>query len=156
MESVISMTVLVKDVMVQNVFTIDPTTSIKEAAELMNRYEIGCLLVVSNQEPAGIITERDMLRRVFLKSRDPVTTQVSDIMSAPLIASSPETDLREALQLMNERRIKRLPIVKDNSFVGLLTVTDVMLSLAFLDHIANSMCSRCKASHDSPTAVNIW
>lgn len=138
------MSLLVKDVMTKNVMTIESSESVKTAVELMAKYDIGCLIVVSQGKPVGIITERDMLKRVLLKSIDPKIARVEDIMSTPLIASTPENELSEAMRLMNERRIKKLPVVKDDRLVGLLTTTDVFRSIGYFEHIITSLCSRCK------------
>lgn len=139
-----AMSLLVKDVMTKNVITTESSISAKEAAELMAKYNIGCLIVVKEGKPVGIVTERDMLKRVLLQFRDPRLARVNDIMSAPLIASNSETELREALKLMNERRIKKLPIVEGSHLIGLLTITDVVRSTAYFEYIITSLCSRCK------------
>jgi len=144
MRVAMAMSLLVKDVMTKNVITIDSVASAKQAAELMDRHDIGCIIIMNEGKPIGIITERDMLKRVLLKFRDPRMTRVSDVMSTPLIAPHPETDLREAVRLMNERRIKKLPIVEDSLLIGLLSVTDVVRSIGFFDHVITSLCSRCR------------
>lgn len=138
------MSLLVKDVMSKNVITVDSPAPVKKVAELMDKHDIGCLIVMNKGKPIGIITERDMLKRVLLQFRDPRMTRVSDIMSTPLIASHPETNLREAVRLMSERRIKKLPIVEDGLLIGLLTITDIIRSLAYFEHIITSLCSRCR------------
>ena len=138
------MSMLVKDVMTKNVMNIESSAQAKKAAELMAKYDIGCLIVMNDGKPIGIVTERDMLKRVLLQFRDLRMTRVDDIMSTPLIASNPETELAEALRLMNERRIKKLPIVEDGVLIGLLTLTDVVRSVGYFEHIITSLCSRCK------------
>jgi CBS domain-containing protein len=143
------MALFVEEVMTKNVITIEPSKPVKRAAELMDKHDIGCLIVVEEGKPIGIVTERDMLKRVLLQFRDPRITRVSDIMSTPLMVSTPETDLREAVRLMNERRIKKLVIVEDNVLIGLLSITDVVRSLAFLEHTITSLCSRCRLNQTS-------
>jgi len=130
--------------MTKNVMKIESSASAKKAAELMAKYDIGCLVVMNDEKPIGIVTERDMLKRVLLQFRDLRMTRVDDIMSTPLIASNPVTELAEALTLMNERRIKKLPIVEDGVLIGLLTLTDVVRSVGYFEHIITSLCSRCK------------
>ncbi len=138
------MSLLVKDVMTKNVITVDFSAPVKKVAELMDKHDIGCIIVMNKGKPIGIITERDMLKRVLLQFRDPRMTRVNDIMSTPLIASDPETNVREAVRLMNERRIKKLPVVKASHLIGLLTITDLVRSLAYFEHIITSLCSRCR------------
>jgi len=134
----------VKDVMVTNIITIEAGATARKAAELMNRHDIGCLVVVNNDKPIGIVTERDMLKRVMLQLRDPRRSRVSHIMSKPLITTSPETDLRDAVGLMNERRIKKLPVVEEGRLLGLISITDIVRSLAYFEHVVGSLCARCQ------------
>jgi len=138
------MSLHVKDVMVTNLITIEAGATVKKAAELMDKHDIGCLIVVSFGNPIGIITERDMLRRVLLQKRDLGKTKVGNIMSAPLLTASPKTDIREAVRLMNERRIKKLPVIEDGQLIGLVSLTDVMRSLAYFEHVISSLCARCQ------------
>jgi len=135
------MSLSVREVMTKNVMTIESSAPTKEAAEVMDKHDIGCLIVMNEGKPVGIVTERDMLKRVLLQFRDPRITRVSDIMSTPLIASSPETELREAMKLMNKRRIKKLPVVEDGLVIGLITLTDVVRSIGYLEHVIASLAS---------------
>jgi len=138
------MSLQVKDVMVTNLITIEADATVKKAAELMDKHDIGCLIVVSYGNPIGIVTERDMLKRIMLQKRDIAKTRVGNIMSAPLIATTPETDIRDAVRLMNERRIKKLPVVQEGELIGLVSLTDVMRSLAYFEHVISSLCARCQ------------
>ena len=138
------MSLQVKDVMVTNLITIEADATVKKAAELMDKHDIGCLIVVSYGNPIGIVTERDMLQRIMLQKRDIAKTRVGNIMSAPLIATTPETDIRDAVRLMNERRIKKLPVVEEGQLIGLVSLTDVMRSLAYFEHVISSLCARCQ------------
>jgi len=138
------MSLQVKDVMVTNLITIEADATVKKAAELMDKHDIGCLIVVSYGNPIGIVTERDMLQRIMLQKRDIAKTRVGNIMSAPLIATTPQTDIRDAVRLMNERRIKKLPVVEEGELIGLVSLTDVMRSLAYFEHVISSLCARCQ------------
>jgi len=119
------MSLKVEDVMVTDVISISARASVKKAAEIMNKYEIGSLLVVENNRAIGIITERDLLKRVVAKALNPAKTRVKEIMSKPLIVAEPDMDLEEAVKLMFEMKIKKLPVVKDGKLVGLVSLTDV-------------------------------
>lgn len=130
--------------MVTNLITIDASASVKQAAELMDKHEIGCLIIINYENPVGIVTERDLMRRVLLKKRDLDKTEIGNIMSAPLITAQPQTDIRDAVRLMNERRIKKLPIMDAGQLVGLVSLTDIMRSLAYFEHVVSSLCSRCQ------------
>jgi CBS domain-containing protein len=120
------MSVKIKDVMVPNVVLVKEKTTIEKAVKLMNSHGIGSLVVESNGKPAGIVTERDMLTRVLLASKDPKKTTVDEIMSQPLIVGTPQMKLEEAVNLMIKKKIKKLPIAHNGDLVGLMTLTDIL------------------------------
>jgi len=115
----------VKDVMVTNVVTVDVGVSVREAVERMNAQEIGSLVVLEKGHYAGILTERDVLTRVVAKARNPAKMHVGDVMSKPLTVANPETSLENAVKLMLEKGVKKLPVVRAKKLVGLITMTDV-------------------------------
>jgi len=140
------MSLQVKDVMVKSIITVEAEETVKKAAELMDKHNIGCLVVINYRNPVGIVTERDMLKKVVLERRDPGKTKIGNIMSAPLVTSPPQADIRDAVRLMNERRIKKLPVIEDGNLIGLVSLTDVMRSLAYFEHVISSLCARCRLS----------
>ena len=115
----------VKEIMIEKVISVRVDASIKEAVKIMNQYEIGCLIVAEKGEAVGIITERDVLKRVVSQSKDPELTKVSEIMSKPLIVGGPDMYVEDAAKLMFKRNIKKLPIRKDGQLVGLITLSDI-------------------------------
>ena len=115
----------VEDVMVKEVITIDENATVKEAAEVMNKFEIGCLIAVRKGKAMGIITERDLLKRVVAESRNASKTKVKDVMSTPLVVVEPEMELDEAVKLMFQMKVKKLPVVDGKRLVGLITLTDI-------------------------------
>ena len=119
------MSLNVEDVMVDEVVTVETDATVQEAVEIMNKHEIGCLIVVLKGKPVGIITERDMLTRVLAKSIDPEKIKVSDIMSAPLIVGKPAMEVENAVRLMFKTKIKKLPVVQGGQLIGLVTLTDL-------------------------------
>lgn len=119
------MSLKVEDTMVEEVVTIDADATVKKAVDLMNKHEIGCLIVTRKGKAVGIVTERDMLNRVLAQYRDPDRTKVSDIMTSPLIVADPEMDLEEAARQMFKMKVKKLPVVSKGELVGLITLTDI-------------------------------
>jgi CBS domain-containing protein len=119
------MVLRVEDVMVKEVITIDENATVKEAAEIMNKFEIGCLIAVKKGKAVGIITERDLLKRVIAETLDANKTKVNEVMSSPLVVVEPSTDLEEAVKLMFQMKIKKLPVVQDKHLVGLVSLTDI-------------------------------
>jgi len=118
-------TLKVEDVMVREVITIDENATVKEAAEVMNKFEIGCLIAVRKGKAVGIITERDLLKRVVAEAKDVNKTRVKDIMSSPLVVVEPNLDIEEAVKLMFQMKIKKLPVVEGKRLVGLVSLTDI-------------------------------
>ena len=137
------MSLEVKDIMVKDVITVEVDATVREAAKLMYEHEIGCLIVTKKGNPVGIVTERDILKRVLLESRDPRNTKIGKIMSKPLVVGEPQTDVRDAVRLMVEGRIQRIPIVEDGVLLGLVTFTDIVRSSAYFELIISSFCSKC-------------
>ena len=114
-----------KDVMVREVITVDENSSVKEAVDTMNEYQIGSLIVLEKGKAKGIVTERDFLRRVIAEAKDTVNTKVKEIMTTPLVVVEPSTDLEEAVKLMFQNKIKKLAVVDANKLVGIVTLTDI-------------------------------
>lgn len=111
--------------MVREVITIDENSTVKESAEIMNKFEIGCLIVIGRGKAIGIITERDLLKRVVAEARDSKKTKVKEIMTSPLIVVEPKMELEEAVKLMFQMKIKKLPVVDGKRLVGLISLTDI-------------------------------
>ena len=114
--------------MVGEVITIEANVDVRKAVRLMNDREIGCLVVVQDGKPAGIVTERDMLKRVLVAGRDPRAVEVDEVMSKPLLFMEPEKEIEEAVKLMFKHKIKKLPVVENERLVGLVTLTDLIRS----------------------------
>jgi len=123
---VASSMLMVKDIMVEEVITIEADSTLMGAVKLMNKHEIGCLVVTKSKKPIGILTERDLLKRVLAKSRDPEKTRVWEVMSAPLMFVDPNIDIEDAVRFMLKMGIKKLPIVKRGKLMGLVTLTDLV------------------------------
>ncbi len=115
----------VEDVMVKEVITLDENATAQEAAEIMNKFEIGCLIVVSRGKAVGILTERDILKRLVAGAKDPKRTKIKEIMTSPLIVVDPEMELEEAVKMMFQMKIKKLPVVDEKRLVGLVSLTDI-------------------------------
>jgi len=136
------------NVMVKKVITVDEKASVKEAANIMNQFEIGSVIITRKEKPIGIITERDLLKRIVYEGRNAKKTIVKEIMSSPLVVISPETDLEEAACLMFEKKIKKLPVTEQNRLVGLVSLTDiarVQPMIQFLQKLA--------ATQDTPKSI---
>jgi len=118
-------TLKVEDVMVKEVITIDEDSTVKDAADVMNKFEIGCVIAVRKGKAMGILTERDLLKRVVAEGKDASKIKVKDIMTSPLVVAEPSMDLAEAVKLMFQMKIKKLPVVDGKRLVGLISLTDI-------------------------------
>jgi CBS domain-containing protein len=137
------MALKVEDLMVRNLITIESDSSVKQAAESMNKYEIGCLIVCKKGHAVGIITERDLLKRVVAKAKDVKTTRVKEIMSSPLTTVKPATEVEEAVKLMFQTKIKKLPVINDKKHpIGLVTSTDIARFQPYLMKIVKQLNAR--------------
>jgi CBS domain-containing protein len=100
--------------------------TIKGLADQMNEHGRGAIVIVdSKNSPIGIITERDIVRRVVSAGKDPSKTNASDIMSKPVITGDPEMSIYNAALTMTKYNIRRLPIVRDNTIYGIVTASDM-------------------------------
>jgi len=116
---------LVRDIMMRKVIMIGPQKTVLEASKIMSKMGIGSLLVKRNNKAVGIITERDVVRRVVSKNLNPAGITVEKVMSKPLITVNPDATVFEAARLMAQNRIRRLPVVQGADLVGIVTSTDL-------------------------------
>ncbi|MBS7623499.1 CBS domain-containing protein [Candidatus Bathyarchaeota archaeon] len=119
---------MVRDVMTENVRTVRPNSTITEVVRKMNKFEVGSVVVVEGERPVGLITERDILRRVLEVTLAAEALKAKEVMSSPLLTVSSEATVEEAARMMVERHIKKLPVVKDGKLIGIVTSTDIVRS----------------------------
>ena len=110
----------------RDVLQIRGDASVLDAVKAMVEANVGSLLVTDGGEIAGIVTERDYLRRAALAERADAATPVREIMSAPVICVTPETSIDECMALMTERRIRHVPVVDGGALVGMISIGDLV------------------------------
>lgn len=116
----------VEDIMTKDVVTLPETASAREVAIAMSGKKIGSIIVTSNGNPIGIITERDLIERVLAKGLDPDKVLAKDIMSSPLFVIDPKVGIMEAAKKMALLNIRRLVVVEKGKMVGIVTSSDVL------------------------------
>ncbi len=116
---------LLRDVMKKNVITIDASDSISLAAKKMDEANIGSVIITKNNEPVGIITERDFVRRILAKEKK-LDHPVSDVMSSPLISLKSDETVWNAAELMKKKNIHKLAVMEDSKLVGIVTNSDLV------------------------------
>ncbi|MEM3719616.1 MAG: CBS domain-containing protein [Candidatus Bathyarchaeia archaeon] len=119
--------VLVRDVMTKNVKVVRPDSSVKEVVAAMNKFDIGSVVVVQSQRPVGVITEKDILKRVVEPGLAPETLTAKQIMSSPVITIDENASINEAAKIMAKKGVKRLLVMRNNDeLVGILTFSDIV------------------------------
>ena len=118
---------LVKDVMSSPVFTIDEDSTVKEAARLMEEHELGCIIVNSKEgKPVGIITERDLVKRVLAKNARASKLSAKEVMTSPLITVDPDETLSDAARRMSDLKVRRLGVMYKGNLVGIISSKDIL------------------------------
>ncbi len=115
----------IRDLMTESPTTCEPSTTVVDVAKLMASEDVGPIPILQGDRPVGLVTDRDLVVRVLAEGRDPETTTVGDIASADLVTVEPDTSLDEALKLMAERQVRRLPVVEGDRLVGIVAIADV-------------------------------
>lgn len=129
--------VSVSDAMRKSVVTISPDDTVDKALKTMVELDIGCVVVSERDKPVGIITDSNLLERVFYYGKDPKKVKAKEIMSHPLKSVPPDMDLEDAAKLMRDLKLKRLPVVRNGKLVGILTETELVnISPAIYEIIA--------------------
>jgi len=124
--------VLVRDVMSKDVRVVRPDTSVKEVVATMNKFDIGSIVVVQGDRPVGIITERDILRRLVEPCLAPETLTARQIMTSPVLTISETANIEETAKLMARKRVKKLPVINNGKLVGMITYSDIVAKVPTL------------------------
>jgi len=117
--------VYVKDIMVKPVITIDQDKNIKQAGEILKKTRRGCLIATKNNNPVGILSDSDVIKRVVAKNILPNSLKVKDIMSKPLVTVNQEDEILTAVRKMKKSNIHRLPVLSNGKLVGIISLSDI-------------------------------
>ena len=109
-----------------NVFSVLPDSSVYDALKLMGEKNIGALMVIENDELKGIFSERDYARKIILQNRKSQETNVSEIMTVAVITVAPEDSIDHCMEIMSARKIRHLPVLKENQLIGIVSIGDVV------------------------------
>jgi len=119
---------LVRHVMTQSPKTLEPTMTAEDAAGLMARYGVGVIPIVEDKTLVGLVTDRDLVVRVLAAREDPAQVQLGAIATRSPVTIGPDTRLGEARELMQEHRVRRLPVVKADELVGIVSLGDLAVA----------------------------
>ena len=112
-----------------DVYSLSPDDSVYQAIELMGEKHVGAVLVMSDDELVGIMSERDYARKVVLKGKLSRETPIKDIMSSPVFFVSPDFTMDQCMQVMTLRRVRHLPVIENGKVVGVLSIGDLVKTI---------------------------
>ncbi len=121
---------VVADIMSSPVVTVEVEVNVRDGALLMTDKRIGSIVITERGQPVGIVTERDMLERVVSPCKDPCETKMKDIMSSPLITTSPNMNILDAMRKMRENHISRLLVMEKDKLIGIVSERDVIRAVS--------------------------
>ena len=131
----------VRDIMIKDLLTISENETALKAAQVMTENGVSCLIVLADDQPIGIVTERDFIKKICLKELKLSSVRVGDMMSRIRTSASPDTPIDVAVQRMVNNRIRRLPIIENGKVVGIITVTDLAKHLRTILLLNNTLSS---------------
>ena len=114
----------IKEIMDNSVLSVNSTVPAYEAAKLMEESKTGAIVVLENQVPVGLVTNKDLTIKLIAHSY-PSDTPLRRIMSSPLISITPQTDLKTAAELMASRKIRKLPVIDDDEVIGIVVASEI-------------------------------
>ena len=116
------------DIMTNKPVTAKPSITVKECADLMTEHGVGSIILVEGKDLKGIVSKKDIVSKVVSKSKDASKTKVTEIMTfaRDMITISPGEDIYNAMVLMKENDVKRLPVMDEGKLVGLITSKDIL------------------------------
>ena len=137
----------VRDIMIKDLLTISENETALKAAQVMTEKGVSSLIVLANDQPIGIVTERDFIKKICIKELKVSSVRVRDMMSRIRTSASPDTPIDVAVQRMVNNRIRRLPIIENGKVVGIITVTDLAKHLRTILLLNNTLSSRLSQSN---------
>ena len=111
------------------VWTTSPDASVRDAVRLMDESNVGVLVVSKGDEVVGIVSERDIARKLILKEQSSASTLVQDIMTPDVITITPDQSIDECMALMTSKHIRHLPVLDDKKLAGLVSIGDVVKAM---------------------------
>lgn len=119
----------VKNIMTKGVLSVDSTMNVNEAAKIMEDGKVGAVIVMEDNTPIGIITDRDFAVKIVAHAY-PITTSVKKIMSTPLIGIDPNESVFTVAELMYTRKVRKIPVIEEDKVIGIVTATDLVNQFA--------------------------
>lgn len=121
----------VGDAMSSPVITVDGETNVRDSATLMTDKGIGSLIILVEGKPVGIVTKRDMIKRVVSECKDPCGTKIKDIMTSPVITTGKDVGILSTMRTMREHQISQLLVLEGDKMVGVISERDVIKAVSY-------------------------
>ncbi len=114
---------------VKEIWSVSPVTTVYEALQELARRDIGAVLVVDHESLVGIFSERDYARKIVLKGKSSLDTPVREVMTAGVVAITPEYTVEECMTLMTDHHVRHLPVLHNGKLVGLVSIGDIVKAI---------------------------
>ena len=117
----------IREVMTADPQTVSADATLKDAAREMKQDDIGAVLIEDNGTVAGILTDRDIVVRAIAEGRDPSSTKVADVATRDVKALSPDSSVEDAVRIVREQNVRRIPVVQDGRPAGIVSIGDLAI-----------------------------
>ncbi len=111
------------------VWSVHPDDTVLDAIKVLSKKDIGALIVIEDDKPVGIFTERDYARNVYLKGKSSPDTAVRDVMVSPIICARPDQTIKESMAVMTAKCVRHLPVMDSDDLVGIVSIGDLVKSV---------------------------
>ena len=144
----------VLEIMSKNITALEPFVTVQDAAAKMVEMGSGCIIVSDEGNPVGIVTERDIVRKVVSERKNPTETKLEEVMSSPIVWIHKDKDIIEAAKQMAAMKLRRLVVMKDAEVVGMLTVENILHIAPHLIEITSELAAmECEPNGSLITSV---
>lgn len=137
----------VKDIMSTDIASVCCDDTVEKCAQLMKHHDVGSLPVCDQNKVVGIVTDRDLALRSIAEGQDWKSQKVSEVMTKNPSLGSPDMNVKDAAEVMSRQQIRRLPIVENNSLVGIVALGDISLEPALSDRAEDTLRDISRPNH---------
>ncbi len=146
----------VSDIMSRRLITADVSETADRLARRMAEDSVGCIIIIQDNHPVGIVTERDLVVKLISRNGQPSKVKAGEIMSTPLITIQPGKSVELALREMARRRIRRLPVVQGRKLIGLVSDSDLLSVSSELSEILRDVIRQNNPEGDMGQTIPDW
>jgi signal-transduction protein with cAMP-binding, CBS, and nucleotidyltransferase domain len=129
----------VKDIMTRNVAVVDIKSDVQQLARKMLELDVGSVIIMDGKHPIGIVTERDIVKKIITNNLKPGDISIKELMTTPLITIPASEDVTEAMHMMVKMKIRRLPVVEMGKLIGIVTDIDLIAVSAEMGSIFSDL-----------------